>query len=46
MRTNVVIDVKLMADALHHGRLELLHSDQDFDPFEKYLALRCVRCEI
>jgi len=25
--------------------LELLHSDRDFDPFEKHLGLRCVRCE-
>jgi hypothetical protein len=46
MRTNVVIDDKLMADALHHGRLELLHSDRDFDPFERHLGLRCVWCEI
>ena len=26
--------------------LELLHSDCDFDPFEKHLGLRCVWCEI
>ena len=28
------------------GGMELLHSDRDFDPFEKHLGLRCVRCEI
>lgn len=26
-------------------KLELLHSDRDFDPFEQYLGLRCVPCE-
>lgn len=26
--------------------LELLHSDRDFDSFEKHLGLRCVRYEI
>ena len=25
---------------------ELLHSDRDFDPFEQFLGLRCVSCEI
>jgi predicted nucleic acid-binding protein len=24
---------------------ELLHSDRDFDAFERHLGLRCVRCE-
>jgi len=26
-------------------KLELLHSDRDFDPFEQHLGLRCVPCE-
>lgn len=26
--------------------LELLHGDRDFDPFEKYLGLRCVSCGV
>jgi predicted nucleic acid-binding protein len=26
-------------------KLELLHSDQDFDPFERHLGPRCVPCE-
>ena len=26
-------------------KLELLHSDRDFDPFEQHLGLRCVRCD-
>ena len=26
-------------------KLELLHSDRDFDAFEQYLGLRCVPCE-
>ena len=26
-------------------KLELLHSDRDFEPFEKHLGLRCVPCE-
>lgn len=26
-------------------KLELLHSDRDFDPFERHLGLRCVVCE-
>ena len=26
-------------------RLALLHSDRDFDPFERHLGLRCVPCE-
>lgn len=26
-------------------KLELLHSERDFDPFEQYLGLRCVPCE-
>ena len=26
-------------------KLELLHSDRDFDPFEQHLWLRCVPCE-
>ena len=26
-------------------KLDLLHSDRDFDPFEKHLGLRCVPCE-
>ena len=26
-------------------KLELLHSDRDFDPFELHLGLRCVVCE-
>lgn len=26
--------------------LDLLHNDRDFDPFEKHLGLRCVRCEV
>ena len=26
-------------------KLELLHSDCDFDPFEQHLGLRCVPCE-
>jgi predicted nucleic acid-binding protein len=25
-------------------KLELLHSDRDFDPFEQHLGLRCVSC--
>ncbi len=25
-------------------KLELLHSDRDFDPFEQHLGLRCVPC--
>lgn len=25
-------------------KLELLHSDRDFDPFERHLGLRCVAC--
>lgn len=27
------------------GKLELLHSDRDYDPFEQHLGLRCVSCE-
>ncbi len=26
-------------------KLDLLHSDRDFDPFEQHLGLRCVPCE-
>jgi predicted nucleic acid-binding protein len=27
------------------SRHELLHNDRDFEPFERHLGLRCVRCE-
>ena len=26
-------------------KLDLLHSDRDFDPFEQHLGLRCVPCD-
>jgi predicted nucleic acid-binding protein len=39
------IDTVIATRCIMDG-LELLHSDRDFDPFEKHLGLRCVRCEI
>ena len=39
------IDTVIATRCIMDG-LELLHSDRDFDPFEKHLGLRCVWCEI
>ena len=39
------IDTVIATRCIMDG-LELLHSDRDFDPFEKHLGLRCVRCAI
>jgi predicted nucleic acid-binding protein len=39
------IDTVIATRCIMDG-LELLHSDRDFDPFEKHLGLRCVRWEI
>ena len=39
------IDTVIATRCIMDG-LELLHSDCDFDPFEKHLGLRCVWCEI
>jgi predicted nucleic acid-binding protein len=39
------IDTVIATRCIMDG-MELLHSDRDFDPFEKHLGLRCVRCEI
>ena len=39
------IDTVIATRCIMDG-LELLHSDRDFDPFEKHLGLRCVRCDI
>lgn len=38
------IDTVIATRCMFDG-LELLHSDRDFDPFERYLGLRCVGCE-
>ena len=38
------IDTVIATRCIMDG-MELLHSDRDFDPFEKHLGLRCVRCE-
>lgn len=38
------IDVVLATRCIVSGH-RLLHSDSDFDAFEKYLGLRCVRSE-
>jgi len=37
---DTVIATRCMLDGF-----ELLHSDRDFDPFEKHLGLRCVACD-
>ena len=39
------IDTVIATRCIMDG-LELLHSDRDFDPFEKHLGLRCVRWDI
>ena len=39
------IDTVIATRCIMDG-MELLHSDRDFDPFEKHLGLRCVWCEI
>ena len=39
------IDTVIATRCIMDG-LELLHSDRDFDPFEKHLGLRCVWCGI
>lgn len=39
------IDTVIATRCIMDG-LELLHSDRDFDPFERHLGLRCVWCEI
>lgn len=38
------IDTVIATRCIFDG-LELLHSDHDFDPFERHLGLRCVACE-
>jgi len=38
------VDVLIATRCLKSG-LRLLHSDRDFDPFEKHLGLRVVNCE-
>jgi hypothetical protein len=38
------IDTVIATRCIFDG-LELLHSDRDFDPFERHLGLRCVACE-
>lgn len=38
------IDTVIATRCLLDG-LEPLHSDRDFDPFERHLGLRCVACE-
>jgi hypothetical protein len=38
------IDAVIATRCIFDG-LELLHSDRDFDPFERHLGLRCVACE-
>ena len=53
MRTNIVIDDKLMKEALRATGLKtkraavelLLYSDRDFDPFVKHLGLRSAMSE-
>jgi predicted nucleic acid-binding protein len=39
------IDTVIATRCIMDG-MELLHSDRDFDPFEKHLGLRCVRWDI
>ena len=39
------IDTVIATRCITDG-MALLHSDRDFDPFEKHLGLRCVRCEL
>jgi predicted nucleic acid-binding protein len=39
------IDTVIATRCIMDG-MELLHSDRDFDPFEKHLGLRCVRCDV
>jgi predicted nucleic acid-binding protein len=39
------IDTVIATRCIMSGH-DLLHSDRDFDVFEKYLGLRCVSCEI
>lgn len=39
-----IIDTVIATRCMFDG-LELLHSDHDFDPFEKHLGLDCVACE-
>jgi predicted nucleic acid-binding protein len=36
------IDVFIATACVEHGWM-LLHNDRDFEPFEKWLGLRCVR---
>ena len=38
------IDTMIATRCIVDG-LELLHSDHDFEPFERHLGLRCVVCE-